>query len=107
MLSPARENSAPCGSDLVPLQDFVNEAELLQALQGNPVGRNLVELHPAGESGKHAALGRAEPEFWSFHRSNVPARRRGATAPMCDRRHRGDSGCGAPRESEFPPPYAR
>ena len=71
---PARENSAPRGSNLVPPRDFVDEAELPETLQGNPIGRDLDELHPAGESGKHAALGRAERDFWSFHRSNVPPR---------------------------------
>ena len=60
---PARENSAPRGSNLVPLRDFVDEAELPEALQGNPIGRDLVEPHPTGESGKHGALGRAKRDF--------------------------------------------
>jgi hypothetical protein len=70
-LSPARENSSALGGDHVPLGCFLDEAESLQALHGNPIERGL--FGPADDSSKHDPLGRAEPDFWGFHQSNVPS----------------------------------
>jgi hypothetical protein len=44
---------------------------LLQALHRNPIERGL--FGPADDSSKHDPLGRAEPDFWGFHQSNVPS----------------------------------
>jgi hypothetical protein len=82
--SRARKSALTLCSDLVALRPFLDQAELLQALHGNPVESDLVELRPGSESKKQAALGGAKPDCRGVHRSTVPPQRRGATEPMCE-----------------------